>query len=950
MSERGALLEELFTIAAELGRDERRSFLDSRCGREEGLRREIESLLELDDSMPAGYLESPLPPMAEPAGARVGEVIGGRYRLVRELGEGGMGVVYAADQIEPIRRRVALKLLKAGVDTRRVIRRFEAERQALAMMDHPNVARVLDAGSTSAGRPFFVMEYIEGQSLTAYCDNRALGVEARLELFLSVCDGVQHAHNKGVIHRDLKPGNIIVATRDGAGVARVIDFGIAKAVSASLAEETLTTGHGGLVGTPEYMSPEQTIGDPDIDTRADVYSLGAVLYELLTGRRPFDVGAFRGGVREMERVIREIDPVRPSLRIESATRELADPQHEARGRGVGARALRGDLDWIILRAMEKDRSRRYDTVSALAADIRRHLRNETVEAGAPTAVERLMKFTRRNRGVVGSGVVVLGVLLSATAATGTMAVRESIASKRASEKAAEARAAGERAESVRMFLEDMLLTARAASERGDNITVREILVRAGDRLESGVLSGEPDVEFEVRKTIGNTFTDMGWAELAIPHYRWAHTFALERFGADDERTLRASALLGESIKEGGDLNEALEVFDDLYHRAGRVMGGEHPLTLEARYQYGNTLTRARRPAEALPVLLDASERVRRVHGEESETYALTRFNIAGTYRVLRRMAEAEPEYLRTIAIFETIGSHTSVASAIRARSELGLVVYPALGRNADAERMLLETAEVASQRLGPEHGETVRHMTALTDYYWRHGPLDKARAWISKRDALLARLYPADSWIRLSTRQRHIGVALAQGDNDWAIREARSALADIASTRDPHVQARTVWDLTRGQWLEVWTRAALIQALINTHRLGEANLEALRLVDRGRALGLREAGSYWGHESERLWMMVEVLQGRATSGIANDLRVIYDDFHQSRGRRDSLTARAADTLGLCLFHLGQKEEGRAYIELGEPVLRAYFGSKNLQHAPSSLEMLESLESTTRSGR
>lgn len=940
MSDRGALLEELFTIAAQLGQDDRRSFLDSRCAGDDGLRREVEGLLELDDSMPDGYLESPLPRLSEHPGARIGDVVAGRYKLVRELGEGGMGVVYAADQTEPIRRRVALKLLKAGLDTRRVIRRFEAERQALAMMDHPNVARVLDAGSTASGRPYFVMEYIEGQSLTEYCRQRSLGVRDRLELFLGVCEGVQHAHTKGVIHRDLKPSNIIVSTRDAAGIPRVIDFGIAKAVGASVAEETLTTAHGKLVGTPEYMSPEQAIGNPDIDTRADVYSLGAVLYELLTGCRPYDKASLRtSGIREMERVIHEIDPVRPSSRVVSLQSETPDGDEGRTSGRCNPRALKGDLDWIVLKAMAKDRLRRYDTVSAMSADIRRHLRDEPIEAAAPSTLDRLTKFARRNREVVISAAVVLLVLLGATAITGTLAVRESIASRRARENAAEAEAAGARAESVRAFLEEMLVTARAASERGDNVTVREILIRTGERLDTGVLAGEPDVEYEVRQTIAKTFIDMGWAELAIPHFRWAHTFALARFGPDDPRTLRASAQWGESIKEGGDLNEALSLFEDLFERAERVLGPDDPLTLEAQYQIGNTLTRVRRPGEALPILLEASEGVRRVHGEQSADYALSLFNIAGTYRVMRRMAEAEPVYLRTIEIFENEGSHGSLASAVRARSELALVVYPALGRLEEAERIMLETAEFASQRLGPEHGETVRHMTALTDFYWRHGPLENARAWITRRDELLARLYPPDTWIRLGTRFRHIAVALALSDNAWAETEARAILSDLATSHDPHVDARTVWGLTRGQWLEIRTRAVLVQSLINTDQLDAAGVEALRLVDRVQALSLRETGSYWANESERLLMMVEVLQGRATPEIATDLRAIFDDFNQSRGRRDSLTARAADTLGLCLIQLGQEDEGRAFVLLGEPVLRSYFGSKNLQHAPSSLGKL-----------
>ena len=940
MTARATRLEELFSLAATLAVEERRAFLDARCADDDSLRQEVEELLRLDDTMPEEYLQPPVTSAPHPIGAQPGDLVAGRYRLVRELGEGGMGVVFAADQIEPIQRRVAIKLLKAGLDTRQVIKRFQSERQSLAMMDHPNIARVLDAGATREGRPFFVMEHIEGESITAYCALRSLGLRARLELFLQVCQGVQHAHTKGVIHRDLKPSNIIVSLADGAGAPRVIDFGIAKAIGAGDPPDQGVTSHARMLGTPEYMSPEQAIADPDIDTRADVYSLGAVLYELLTGRPPFESETRRArGVLELERIIRTVEPMRPSLRAAQCRSEEAEP-HLQGPRSCPPRALRGDLDRIVLKAMEKDRARRYETVSAFAEDIRRHLRNEPVEAAAPSMFVRLWKFTRRNRRLVIGASVVIVTVLTATAFSVALAVRESVARRQAAEVATQARAAQARAETVRSFLEQMLLSARAASAHGDNVTVREILISATDRIDRGILNGQPDVEFEVRQTIGKTFLDMGWAELAIPHLSWARTYALARFGPDDLRTLELSALWGESIKEGGDPNEALETFQELHGRAARGLGQDHPLTLESLGQVGNTLARLRRPAEALPVLLEASEGIRRVHGQHSDQYALTQFNIAGAYRMLRRPAEAEPYYLRAIDTFEREGSPASVASAIRARSELALTIYPALGRDEEAERLMLDTADLSARRLGPEHGETVRHMTAMADFYWRRGRLVEARRWIDRRASLLSKLYPADSWARLSTRQRQIGIALALGDNEWVEQETRSILNDLTTTQDPHVKARTVWDLTRGQWLEVWTRAALTQSLLNTDRVGEAHAEALRLVDRVHELDLQSAGSFWSGESDRLLLLTQVLRGDASAEIAADLRTIYEDFKRTRGAGDALTARAADTLGVCLTKIARPDEGERLFAEAEPVISRYFGSKNLPHAPSSLGMTE----------
>ncbi len=358
----------------------------------------------LDRLIALGLEDHAVEPRFEGPGGQVGH-----YHLLQVLGEGGMGVVYLAEQTEPIHRTVALKIIKLGMDTRQVIARFEAERQALALMDHPNIARVLDAGATETGRPYFVMELVTGVSITDYCDRNHLSTKDRLALFLQVCHAVQHAHQKGIIHRDLKPSNVLVTLVDGAPVPKIIDFGIAKATEQRLTEKTLFTRYGHIIGTPVYMSPEQAeLSDLDIDTRSDIYSLGVLLYELLTGAPPFSEAQLRqGGYVEMQRVIREQVPVKPSTRIRAATRDRRSPDRlsakSQSGEGPPTRRIafgnpdwrsqgsrepayeqvRGDLDWIVMKSLEKDRVRRYETVSGLAEDIRRHLAHEPVLAAAP---------------------------------------------------------------------------------------------------------------------------------------------------------------------------------------------------------------------------------------------------------------------------------------------------------------------------------------------------------------------------------------------------------------------------------------------------------------------------------------------------------------------------------------------------------------------------------------
>ena len=427
--------DEVFADALELPAAKRAAFLDRACAGDAALRARVEALLASQVAA-ADFLErSPTPRPVLPPTDQPGDKIG-RYTLIRQIGEGGCGVVYLAEQTEPVRRHVALKLIKLGMDTRQVITRFEAERQALAMMDHPNIARVFDAGATVDGRPFFAMEFVDGVPITKFCDAQSLSMAARLDLFTRVCLAVQHAHQKGIIHRDLKPSNILVSVHDGAPVAKVIDFGIAKATQGRLTEHTLATGFDQIIGTPAYMSPEQAdLRDVDIDTRSDVYSLGVVLYELLAGRPPYDPSSLvRAGVEEIRRIIREVEPPRPSTRVSTLTD--ADRATVARLRqaapGQLKSVLTGDLDWIVMRCLEKDRGRRYGTAKELADDLRRHLLMEPVVARPPSAAYRAQKFVARNRLACASAAAVAAALIIGTVVSMRQAVRATRAERVAS--------------------------------------------------------------------------------------------------------------------------------------------------------------------------------------------------------------------------------------------------------------------------------------------------------------------------------------------------------------------------------------------------------------------------------------------------------------------------------------------------------------------------------------
>jgi serine/threonine protein kinase len=451
--------------------EERDAYLDEACGGDGDLRRRVERLLSAHPQV-GSFLEPAAAPSAETASYQntreaVGTVIAERYKLLEEIGEGGMGTVFMAQQTEPVKRLVAVKLIKAGMDSKAVLTRFEAERQALALMDHPNIAKVFDAGATPEGRPFFVMELVKGVPITRYCDDHMLTPRERLELFVPVCHAVQHAHQKGIIHRDLKPSNVLVAQYDGQPVPKVIDFGVAKATGQPLTDKTLVTGFGAMVGTLEYMSPEQTeFNQLDIDTRSDVYALGVLLYELLTGSTPFSRKELeKAGLLEILRVIREQEPPRPSVKLSTTDALPAIAAKRGSEPRTLAGLLRHELDWIVMKALEKDRNRRYDTAAGFAADVQRYLAGEAVQAHPPSRTYRLRKFARKNRAALATAATIALLLLVGVVVSGWLAVKATRAEAVAEEKRIEADVNAKEAERNAFRFEGMKIVAEV--ERRD---------------------------------------------------------------------------------------------------------------------------------------------------------------------------------------------------------------------------------------------------------------------------------------------------------------------------------------------------------------------------------------------------------------------------------------------------------------------------------------------------
>jgi eukaryotic-like serine/threonine-protein kinase len=532
--------------------------------------------LDGDATLDTARSVSPAPSASSAAGLMPVEPKSiGTYRLLQRLGEGGMGQVWLAEQTAPVRRQVALKLLKVGMYDDGVLKRFQAERQTLAIMDHPSIAKVFDAGSTPDGQPYFVMEYVSGVPITEYCDQRRLGIRERLELFIKVCEGVQHAHLKAMIHRDLKPANILVAEVDGKPVPRIIDFGLAKAATPQMAGAAMLTQVGSFVGTPGYMSPEQADSSvQDVDTRADVYSLGVVLYVLLTGSTPFDARKWlKKPLHEVLRQLREDEPPRPSTKIGM---EKESSKVSAEMRGVQPRqlvnSLHGDLDWIAMKALEKDRARRYGMPSDLAADITRYLKHQPVVARPASTRYRLQKYVRRHRIAVAALAGLVMLLAAFVVMQGVQLRRTTLERDRADRER-------ERAMRITDFMTGMFKVSNPSEARGNSITAREILDKASKDIETG-LAKDPETQAQMMQVMGDVYDNLGLYPRAQVLQQQSLEIRQRVLGPENPDTLASMSHLANALCHNGHYAEAEKLNREALDIERRVLGREHPNTLE----------------------------------------------------------------------------------------------------------------------------------------------------------------------------------------------------------------------------------------------------------------------------------------------------------------------------------------------------------------------------------
>ena len=684
--------EDLFAAALERPAAARKQFLEQACGGDAELRRRVEALLRVHEEV-GDFLEKPA--VADPSGvARAGapqasleEAAGtmiGRYKLLQKIGEGGCGIVYMAEQEEPVRRRVALKVIRLGMDTREVIARFEAERQALALMDHPNIARVLDAGATAAGRPYFVMELVRGVKITDYCDQHNLPTAERLQLFTQVCHAVQHAHQKGIIHRDIKPSNILVTLQDGEPVPKVIDFGIAKATQGRLTDKTLFTAFEQFIGTPAYMSPEQAqLSSEDVDTRSDIYSLGVLLYELLTGHTPFETkDLLKAGLDEMRRQIREVEPPKPSTRLRTLEADVltTTAQHRSTEPPKLLHVVRGDLDWIVMRCLEKNRSRRYETANGLARDLERYLHDEPVSARPPSTFYRVQKLVRRNKLVFAAASAIAAALVIGLAVSSWMYSREKAARERAvaAEKAQarlrqQAEAARKTAETeanksrqVAQFLKDMLNGVGPSVALGrDTTLLREILDKTAGRLATD-LKDQPEVEAELRQVIGSVQRALGEYGKAEAMLRESLAIRRKLFGNEHLSVADSLFALGGFFDERGRFPEADAAIRECLTIRTKLLGPEDAGVADAIYGVASTLINRGDFAQAEPLELQTLAMRRKLLGNESPKVADALDALAWCMLMRGDFAGAEAQIREAVAVYRKVygDEHPKVAGAL----------------------------------------------------------------------------------------------------------------------------------------------------------------------------------------------------------------------------------------------------------------------------------------------
>jgi serine/threonine protein kinase/Tfp pilus assembly protein PilF len=788
--------------------EERAAYLDQACAGDTERRARVEALLRAYEA--AGHFmqgDPAFPPQGrtidDPLTERPGTVIGA-YKLQEQIGEGGMGLVFVADQEKPIRRRVALKVIKPGMDSRQVIARFETERQALALMDHPNIAHVLDAGTTESGQPYFVMELVKGVPITEYCDQHRLTTRQRLELFLAVCSAVRHAHQKGIIHRDLKPSNVLVTVHDVTPVVKIIDFGIAKAIGQPLTDRSVYTGFSQLIGTPLYMSPEQSgLSSVDVDTRSDIYSLGVLLYELLTGTTPLDAETVKkASLDEMRRIIREDDPARPSARLSTLDARVLAAVAERRGadpRTLG-REVRGELDWIVMKCLEKDRNRRYESAAALARDVERYQAGETVEACPPSTAYRLRKFLRKYRLVVSLAAAGLGVLLLAVAGlaannqllraerarTDTARRDEEVA--RVAEREANSRAR-RRLEQVekgneiltRIFA-DLNPNPEEDAEKSLRILLTERVIEAARELD-GESAGDAVRVALMQAKLGKSLAYLGRPEEAQALLDKAHRTLTEKLGGSHTETLVVKNNLALAYFYQGKYAATEVLFREALAGLTANLGPDHPNTLTTKGNLAETYHCLGEYARQEPLLNEVIAAKTASLGADHPSTLSSKHNLAVLYFAQGKYAEADALLHALIAAeADRVG-----ASHIRmlTRKKLLAAVCREQRKHAQAEALLREVLQDSPTNLGADHPLTLGARTELARVYLTQGKTAEAESLLSAAlPAQTARL-GADHPSTLTTRRVLALVYQARGEHTRAEASFRDVIAAQAARRGP---------------------------------------------------------------------------------------------------------------------------------------------------------------------
>jgi serine/threonine protein kinase/tetratricopeptide (TPR) repeat protein len=851
---------------------EREAYLDQACAGNEALRRRLAALLQADES-PDPFLEPqvgdllgqiatrPAPDSkVEEAGARIG-----RYKLLEKIGEGGCGVVYMAEQEEPIRRRVAFKVIKLGMDTKQVIARFESERQALALMDHPNIAKVLDAGATDTGRPYFVMELVRGIRITDYCDQNNLSTEQRLDLFLQACHAVQHAHQKGIIHRDIKPSNILVTVQDGKPVAKVIDFGIAKATAGQvLTDKTVHTAFEQFIGTPTYMSPEQAgMTALDIDTRSDIYSLGVLLYELLVGKTPFDPKRLvEAGMEEIRRIIREEEPPPPSTRLSKLAAEEQTTTAERRHTDAPQliHRVRGDLDWIVMKALDKDRTRRYETANALASDVERHLSDEPVTAHAPSRVYRLQKLVRRHKLAFAAA----GFMFAALA----IGLGVSLWSLRKANREAS------RSQQVARFLQDMLKSVGPSVALGrDTTMLKEILDKTAERVGKD-LKGQPEVEAELRSTIGGVYDALGQYQKAEAMHRVALTLRKELWGNSNIKVADSLDSLGCELLKQDKIGRAEPSFQEALAIRTNLLGSEHVQVATSLYHLGCVRLSQSPNPEAEPLLRQSLAMRRRFLGNENLDVAESLSGLSSALDNAGKPDQAEAAAREALAIqARMLPDERSSADAGITQLRLGRALLEQK-KFAEAEPVVRQAVILRRNLLGTEHHNVAQALDVLAEVLVGEEKLAEAEA-VAREGLAIS---------RKTIGEQHFTTADCLGNLGMALHKAGRLTEAEAAFREALAIWRQLGNLKEkaANWNGAWVCSVLAAVLRDQGKLSE--VEALYRGEVETAINSPDPGSQaFAFVSVGDWLRTrgKLAEAEASYRAGSDiyLKVSPDNFH-----------------------------------------------------------------------